>query len=323
MDNLTTDTRVVVTGGNGFLGKSVLKHLKKQGINHNNIFAPSSNDFDLTSEKDVKNLYKEYKPNIIIHLAAEVGGIGAISENPGRFFYANTIMGLYLVEYGREYGIDKLVFVGSGCSYPKYCNIPFNEQDLWNGFPDDNVAPYAIAKKSLIVLLKAYHKQYGLQSSIVIPTNLYGPADHFYSKGSHVVPALITKIHKAKINNEDHINCWGTGDATRDFLYVDDAAKGILASMVRINNPTPINLGSGQEISITDITHKIMNLFNYSGKIIWDTNKPEGQPRRLLDINKANLLLNWQPTTNIEQGLIKTIEWFHNNYTENETYHAE
>lgn len=307
---------ILITGGNGFLG-SYVKSLASNSLSKSHtVIAPSSKEYDLTSEKDVQNLYESTRPNIVIHLAANVGGIDTISNNAGNIFFDNMIMGLYIVKYAHKFGVDRLSFVSSGCSYPKHCPIPFNENDLWNGFPEELISYYAIPKKSLIVMLQAYKKQFNLNSSVVIPSNLYGPNDHFFDKRSHVIPAIVTKIFLAKRNNQEYLQCWGSGEATRDFLYVEDAARAILLAALNINDPDPINIGGGLETSIKDITYKIKKLLSYSGEIIWDTTKPEGQPKRLLDIQKAKSLLGWEPTVGIDEGLKKTIDSFMQTYNE-------
>lgn len=301
---------ILITGGNGFLGHYVKNLANETLLDTYSIVAPSSKEYDLTSEKDVYSLYENTRPSLVIHLAANVGGIDTIYNNAGDIFFDNMIMGLYIVKYAHKFGVDKLSFVSSGCSYPKYCPIPFNEKDLWNGFPEELISYYAIPKKSLIVMLQAYKKQYNLNSSVIIPSNLYGPNDHFFDKRSHVIPAIVSKIFLAKKENQKYIQCWGSGAATRDFLYVEDASRAILLGALNINDPDPINIGGGSEISIEDITYKIKNLLSYEGDIIWDTTKPEGQPKRLLDISKAKLVLGWEPTVGIDEGLKKTVDSF-------------
>lgn len=301
---------ILITGGNGFLGHYVKNLANETLLDTYSIVAPSSKEYDLTSEKDVYSLYENTRPSLVIHLAANVGGIDTIYNNAGDIFFDNMIMGLYIVKYAHKFGVDKLSFVSSGCCYPKYCPIPFNEKDLWNGFPEELISYYAIPKKSLIVMLQAYKKQYNLNSSVIIPSNLYGPNDHFFDKRSHVIPAIVSKIFLAKKENQKYIQCWGSGAATRDFLYVEDASRAILLGALNINDPDPINIGGGSEISIEDITYKIKNLLSYEGDIIWDTTKPEGQPKRLLDISKAKLVLGWEPTVGIDEGLKKTVDSF-------------
>lgn len=305
--------RVIVTGGNGFLGKSVVKKLNEMGYDPSFIFVIRKSQFDLTKENHVKKLYEEYKPDTVIHLAAEVGGIGANMLNPGRFFYANMSMGLNLIEHARIANLKKFVYVGTVCAYPKFCSAPFKETDLWNGYPEETNAPYGIAKKSLFVMLEAYYQQYGLNSSILLPVNLYGPGDNFDINSSHVIAALIQKCEHAKKNNLKSIECWGTGESTREFLYVDDAANGIVKAINKAGYPAPINLGSGYEIKIKDLAYKITKMCDYSGDLVWDTTKPDGQPRRLLDISRAKQILDWEPQQDFDEGLQKTIEWYRGN----------
>jgi nucleoside-diphosphate-sugar epimerase len=280
------------------------------GYNPNTIIVPRKAQYDLTQQESVNRLFEDTNPDIVIHLAAEVGGIGANMKYPGRFFYANMSMGINLIEQSRLNNIKKFVFVGTVCAYPKHCPAPFKEFDIWNGYPEETNAAYGVAKKSLFTMLEAYYQQYELKSTILVPVNLYGPRDNFNPNSSHVIPALIHKCETAKRNNIDRIECWGTGDSTREFLYVDDAADGIVCSISKIDYPTPINLGSGHEISIKDLIHKISKLCGYNGEIVWDTSKPDGQPRRLLDISKAKALLDWEPKQNFEDGLINTINWY-------------
>jgi len=305
--------KVIVTGGAGFLGQSVVKKLLEAGFDPSKIVVPRKADIDLTKEANVIKLYEDHKPDIVVHLAAEVGGIGANMENPGRFFYANMSMGLNLVEQARVHNIKKFVFVGTACAYPKFCPSPFKEEDLWNGYPEETNAPYGVAKKAIYLMLEAYQQQYGLKSAVLIPVNLYGPNDNFNPASSHVVPALIRKCVSAKNNKEPFIECWGTGSATRDFLYVDDAANGIIEAVLKIDSPIPINLGSGSEIRIKDLIDKIVKYCEYDGEIRWNSSKPDGQPRRLLDISKAKELLGWEPKQNFDDGLQQTVEWYKNN----------
>jgi GDP-L-fucose synthase len=305
--------KVIVTGGAGFLGQSVVKKLLEAGFDPSKIVVPRKADIDLTKEANVIKLYEDHKPDIVVHLAAEVGGIGANMENPGRFFYANMSMGLNLVEQARIHNIKKFVFVGTACAYPKFCPSPFKEEDLWNGYPEETNAPYGVAKKAIYLMLEAYQQQYGLKSAVLIPVNLYGPNDNFNPASSHVVPALIRKCVAAKNNKEPFIECWGTGSATRDFLYVDDAANGIIEAVLKIDSPIPINLGSGSEIRIKDLIDKIVKYCEYDGEVRWNSSKPDGQPRRLLDISKAKELLGWEPKQNFDDGLRQTVEWYKNN----------
>lgn len=305
--------KVIVTGGAGFLGQSVVKKLLEAGFDPTKIVIPRKADIDLTKEANVIKLYEDHQPDIVVHLAAEVGGIGANMENPGRFFYANMSMGLNLVEQARVHNIKKFVFVGTACAYPKFCPSPFKEEDLWNGYPEETNAPYGVAKKAIYLMLEAYQQQYGLKSAVLIPVNLYGPNDNFNPSSSHVVPALIRKCVSAKNNKEPFIECWGTGSATRDFLYVDDAANGIIEAVLKIDSPIPINLGSGSEIRIKDLIDKIVKYCEYDGEVRWNSSKPDGQPRRLLDISKAKELLGWEPKQNFDDGLRQTVEWYKNN----------
>lgn len=305
--------KVIVTGGAGFLGQSVVKKLLETGFDPSKIVIPRKADIDLTKEANVIKLYEDHQPDIVVHLAAEVGGIGANMENPGRFFYANMSMGLNLVEQARVHNIKKFVFVGTACAYPKFCPSPFKEEDLWNGYPEETNAPYGVAKKAIYLMLEAYQQQYGLKSAVLIPVNLYGPNDNFNPASSHVVPALIRKCVAAKNNKEPFIECWGTGSATRDFLYVDDAANGIIEAVLKIDSPIPINLGSGSEIRIKDLIDKIVKYCEYDGEVRWNSSKPDGQPRRLLDISKAKELLGWEPKQNFDDGLRQTVEWYKNN----------
>ena len=305
--------KVIVTGGAGFLGQSVVKKLLEAGFDPTKIVIPRKADIDLTKEANVIKLYEDHQPDIVVHLAAEVGGIGANMENPGRFFYANMSMGLNLVEQARVHNIKKFVFVGTACAYPKFCPSPFKEEDLWNGYPEETNAPYGVAKKAIYLMLEAYQQQYGLKSAVLIPVNLYGPNDNFNPASSHVVPALIRKCVSAKNNKEPFIECWGTGSATRDFLYVDDAANGIIEAVLKIDSPIPINLGSGSEIRIKDLIDKIVKYCEYDGEVRWNSSKPDGQPRRLLDISKAKELLGWEPKQNFDDGLQQTVEWYKNN----------
>ncbi|NBT12760.1 MAG: GDP-L-fucose synthase [Planctomycetia bacterium] len=302
--------RIVVTGGAGFLGRAVCRLLLARGVRADRLFVPRRCDFDLTVEADVARLYDTARPDVVIHLAAEVGGIGANMAQPGRFFYANMAMGLHLVEYARRRGLEKFVHTGTVCAYPKHCPIPFREDDLWNGYPEETNAPYGIAKKSIFVMLDGYRRQYGLKSAVVVPVNLYGPGDNFDPASSHVIPALIRKCEEARLVAADTIVCWGTGSATREFLYVDDAAEGIVRAAETIEDPVPINLGGGIEIPIRDLVVKIAAACGYEGQIAWDASKPDGQPRRALDISRARSLLDWEPRQDFETGLASTVKWW-------------
>lgn len=305
-----TEQRITITGGAGFLGRVVCDVLRQRGVPDDHISVPRRIDYDLTEERDVSRMYDDFSPDIVIHLAAEVGGIGANREHPGRFFYANAAMGMHLIEHGRRRNIKKFVQTGTVCAYPRDTPVPFCEEDLWNGYPEETNAPYGVAKKSLFVMLDAYKREYGLDSAVVVPVNLYGPADNFDLETSHVIPALIRKCCAAADNGEQSITVWGTGSASREFLFVDDAAEGIVRAAEVMEEPTPINLGTGREIKIKDLVELIARLCGFTGDIIWDATKPDGQPRRCLNISRAKSLLNWEAATDLEKGLAQTIEWF-------------
>ena len=302
------DKKVIVTGGAGFLGRHVLKKLKERGATY--IKVPRQADFDLTTESGVKKMYSEFTPDIVLHLAAEVGGIGANQKNPGRYFFANMAMALHLIEQARCSNIKKFVQVGTICAYPKFCPVPFKEENLHDGYPEETNAPYGIAKKAAMVMLDGYHRQYNLASSYVLPVNLYGPYDNFNLQTSHVIPALIRKCVTALNENHDFISCWGTGSASREFLYVDDAAEGIIRATETMEEPIPINLGTGNEITIKNLVETIASLVGFNGEIRWDSSKPDGQPRRMLDTSRAKKLLNWEAKVSFKDGLKKTIDWW-------------
>ncbi|UCD29338.1 MAG: GDP-L-fucose synthase [Planctomycetota bacterium] len=302
--------RFTVTGGGGFLGKFVCEKLKARGVPADHLFIPRSSQYDLTHEATAKRLYDDAKPDVVIHLAAEVGGIGANQANPGRYFYTNLAMGLHLIEQARIAGVKKFVQVGTICAYPKFTPTPFSEDDLWNGYPEETNAPYGIAKKSLLVMCQAYRQQYGLNSIYLLPVNLYGPGDNFDPQTSHVIPAIIRKCIQAKEQGDDKIVCWGDGSPTREFLYVEDAAEGILLAAEKYNDPDPVNLGSGQEISIADLVNTIARLTGFTGRIEWDTTKPNGQPRRCLEVTRAKERFGFVAKTGLETGLKVTIEWY-------------
>ena len=302
--------RVCVTGGGGFLGRFVCQQLQACGVSPENLAVPRKGDFDLTVESEVTRLYETLKPTVVIHLAAEVGGIGANRLHPGRFFFANMAMGLHLVEHARRYGLAKFVHTGTVCAYPKLTPIPFREEDLWNGYPEETNAPYGIAKKALFVMLDGYKREYGLDSAVVVPVNLYGPGDNFDPESSHVIPALIRKCDEACQRGDDKITCWGTGEPSREFLYVEDAADGIVRAAQRIDTPEPINLGTGEEVRVKDLVEMIADMVGFHGRIEWDPTKPDGQPRRSLDATRARELLDWQAQMPFEQGLRRTIDWW-------------
>lgn len=310
--------RIILTGGAGFLGRHVVEHLHARGVPDGNIFIPRRRDFDLTEMAEVQRLYrvafKNAKADVVIHLAAEVGGIGANRDNPGRYFYANMAMALHLIEQARLDGLiergGKFVQTGTICAYPKFAAIPFKEDDIWNGYPEETNAPYGIAKKAAWQMLDAYKLQYKMHSTYVLPVNLYGPWDNFDLHTSHVIPALIRKCVEAQNRGDKEIVCWGTGAASREFLYVDDAAEGILRATEVMDDPTPVNLGAGFEITIKNLVELIVKLTGFKGAITWDSTKPDGQPRRQLNVEKASKLLGWKAQMGFEEGLKRTIEWF-------------
>lgn len=303
-----TTKRVVVTGGAGFLGGFVVDKLKTRGCKE--IFVPRRVNYDLTSEQAVVRMYENYRPDVVVHLAAEVGGIGANQHHPGRFFYKNMAMGLHLIEHARIQRIEKFVQVGTVCAYPKVTKVPFREEDLWEGYPEETNAPYGIAKKALFVMLDAYYREYGLKSALVVPVNLYGPGDNFSPESSHVIPALIKKYMDALVAGADKVTCWGTGNASREFLYVEDAAEGVLRAAEEMDVSTPINLGTGKEVSIKDLARVIAQLVGFKGETVWDTTKPDGQLRRCLDTQRAKHLLGWKAETTLLEGLQNTVSWY-------------
>jgi len=301
--------KVVVTGGAGFLGSFVVEKLRERDW-CGEIFVPRSRDYDLREKEAVIGMYEDARPNIVIHLAGIVGGIGANRANPARFFYDNLIMGIQVMHYAYLYGVEKFVAIGTVCAYPKYTPVPFKEENLWNGYPEETNAPYGLAKKMLLVQAQAYRQQYGFNAIYLLLVNLYGPRDNFDPETSHVIPALIRKCIEAKERGDDHIVVWGTGKPTREFLYVEDAAEGIILATERYNKPDPVNLGSGMEISIKDLVHLIARLTGFNGRIVWDTSKPDGQPRRCLDTSKAEKYFGFRAKTPFEEGLRRTIKWY-------------
>jgi GDP-L-fucose synthase len=310
--------RIVLTGGAGFLGRAVMDRLTARGATQ--VFIPRRREYDLTREADVARLYKDAKPDVVIHLAAEVGGIGANQANPGRYFFANMAMALHLVEQGRLAGIRKFVQTGTICAYPKFTPVPFNEANLWDGYPEETNAPYGVAKKAAMVMLDGYRRQYGLPSAYLLPVNLYGPWDNFDLSTSHVIPALIRKCVEAQHAGASHISCWGTGSASREFLYVEDAAEGLVRAAEVMDEPTPINLGTSMEITIRELVTLIARLVGFHGEIRWDPTKPDGQPRRCLDTERASALLGWRAKVGFEEGLRKTIEWYRSHRDHRSTY---
>lgn len=313
--------RIIVTGGAGFMGRVVRQKLLERGVAEKDIVVPRRREFDLTEAAEVARLYRTafgaQKVDVVLHLAAEVGGIGANRANPGRYFYANMAMALHLIEQGRLDGLNdrggKFVQVGTICAYPKFTPVPFREEELWNGYPEETNAPYGVAKKAAWQMLDAYRMQYGLASAYVLPVNLYGPHDNFDLESSHVIPALIRKCVEAERRGDKEIVCWGTGSASREFLYVDDAAEGVVRAAEVMEDPTPINLGASFEITIKDLVNLIVRLTGFKGAVTWDATKPDGQPRRCLDTQRAQRLLGWKATTGFEEGLAKTIAWYRGN----------
>jgi GDP-L-fucose synthase len=300
--------RVIVTGGAGFLGSHVVETLRQRGCG--GVIVPRIEDFDLRNEADILRLYASARATMVIHLAAVVGGIGANRENPGKYFYDNAIMGILLMEHARRQQIGKFVAIGTICAYPKFSPVPFKEEDLWNGYPEETNAPYGLAKKMMLVQAQAYRQQYGYNAIFLLPVNLYGPGDNFDPASSHVIPALIRKCFEAQQQGKSEIVVWGDGSATREFLFVDDAAEAIVLASERYNEPDPVNLGAGFEIAIKDLVRLIADLSGFHGKIVWDTTKPNGQPRRMLDTRRAKERFGFEAKTRFEEGLRKTIEWY-------------
>ncbi len=300
--------RILLTGGAGFLGGRVRTRLESAGAGE--VFVPRRREYDLTEAAAVTQAYEDARPHTVIHMAAEVGGIGANRDNPGRFFYANMAMGLHMVEEARRRGVAKFVQVGTVCSYPKHTPVPFVESDLWNGYPEETNAPYGIAKKALLVMLQGYRDQYGLNGVYLLPVNLYGPGDNFDLHSSHVIPALIRKCEEARIAGAGQVECWGTGSASREFLYVDDCADAIVAAAERLESPDPVNVGAASEIRIRDLTELIARLTGFEGRLAWDPSKPDGQPRRALDTSRARELFGFEATTRLDDGLQRTIDWY-------------
>ena len=324
-----SNKRILVTGGAGFLGSFVVEKLQERGCK--DIFVPQSKDYNLVEMEAVKRVYQDAKPDIVIHLAARVGGIGANRANPGKFFYDNLMMGAQMMEVGRQVRIEKFVAIGTVCAYPKFTPVPFKEEDLWNGYPEETNAPYGLAKKMLLVQAQAYRQEYGFNAIYLLPVNLYGPRDNFDPESSHVIPALIKKCFEANLiadskqkavssnaaysivptsDSPRTVGAWGTGKASREFLYVEDAAEGILLATERYNKPDPVNLGAGFEITIKNLVELIAKLTGFKGEIVWDSSKPDGQPRRMLDISRAEKEFGFRAKTGFEEGLRKTIDWY-------------
>jgi GDP-L-fucose synthase len=302
---------VLVTGGSGFLGGRVLDELGRHGVAE--VAAPRSSEYDLRDREAIRAAIADTRPDVVVHLAAVVGGIGANMATPGQFFYENAIMGIQLIEESRLAGLQRFVCVGTVCAYPKHVPVPFREDELWNGYPEETNAPYGLAKKMLLVQLQAYRQQYGFDGIYLLPVNLYGPNDNFDERTSHVIPALIKKCAEAVDAGADSITCWGTGSASREFLYVDDAAAGIVDAADRYSSGEPVNLGSGQEITIAALTELIAELVEFRGEIVWDTSKPDGQPRRWLDTSRAEKEFQFRAGTELREGLQRTIDWYRSN----------
>jgi GDP-L-fucose synthase len=298
---------VAVPGGSGFLGSEVVKRLEAAG---SSVFVPRSRDYDLTTEDRVRAMYEDSRPDVVVHLAARVGGIGANQRSPGTFFYDNLQMGALLIEHARRTGLEKFVCVGTVCSYPKFATVPFREDDLWSGYPEETNAPYGIAKKALLVQLQAYRQEFGMRGIYLIPVNLYGPRDNFDLESSHVIPALIRKCVEAAERGDDVIEVWGSGEPTREFLYVEDAADGIVAAAERYEGGEPVNLGTGREISIRDLASLIAELTGFRGTFSWNAARPDGQPRRALDVSRARDRFGWTAKVPFEEGLEATISWY-------------
>jgi len=313
--------RVCVTGGAGFLGSFVVDALRKRGCSE--IIVPRKRDYDLLQAEAIERLFRESRPEVLFHLAATVGGIAANAQNPGTFFYENAIMGIQLVEYARRYGVEKTIVVGTICAYPKFAPIPFREESLWDGYPEETNAPYGIAKKALLVQCQAYRQQYGMNAIYLLPVNLYGPRDNFDLESSHVIPALIRKALAAKAQGLPEMTCWGDGSPTREFLYVEDCAEGLLLAGERYEGEEPVNLGSGAEISIRQLVEQVNEACGYRGRVRWDTTRPNGQPRRKLDVQRAEKEFGFTARTTLPDGLRKTIEWYDHSSKAPENGHAE
>jgi GDP-L-fucose synthase len=303
--------RVVVTGGAGFLGSFVVQQLRAKGCRH--IVVPRSRDYNLVQMEAVRRLYSESRPDIVIHLAARVGGIGANQSNPGRFFYDNLMMGTQLIEVGREQGLEKFIAIGTICAYPKFAPVPFKEDDIWTGYPEETNAPYGLAKKMMLVQSQAYRQQYAFNSIVLFPVNLYGPGDNFDLETSHVIPALVRKCAEAQEAGASEIILWGDGTPTREFLYVEDAAEGILLAAEQYNDSRPLNLGTGEEITIRKLASLVAEEVGYQGEIKWDATKPNGQPRRCLDVSRVKQAIGFQAKHSLREGLTKTVRWYRAN----------
>jgi GDP-L-fucose synthase len=302
------ERRVAITGGSGFLGSALMERMQAAGYHH--LSAPRRRDYDLTETAAVERFYADANPEALIHLAALAGGIGANMRRPGDFFYQNAVMGIQLIEYARRTGVEKVVVIGTVCAYPKFTPAPFREEELWNGYPEETNAPYGLAKKMLLVQAQAYRQQYGMNVIYLLPANLYGPRDNFDLETSHVIPALIRKCLDAKRANRSEIACWGTGAPSREFLYVEDAAEAIRLALERYDQPEPVNVGTGREVTIKALAELIAQLTGFTGRLAWDTSRPDGQPRRALDTSRAEQLFGFRAATSLEEGLKRTIDWY-------------
>jgi GDP-L-fucose synthase len=300
--------RILVTGGAGFVGRPLCARLEERGAA--DVVVPRSRDFDLTDPAATARLFAAAQPELVVHLAAEVGGIGANRRNPGRFFYANAMMGVNVVEEARRHGVGKLLVVGTVCSYPKFAPVPFREEDLWGGYPEETNAPYGLAKKSLLVMLQAYREQYGVNGIYLMPVNLYGPGDDFDLENSHVIPALLRKFEEARLVGAEEVQCWGTGRASREFLYVDDCAEALTLALERYDGAEPINVGAAREITIRELAELIAEVTGFEGRIVWDPAQPDGQPRRRLDTSRARELFGFEASTGLREGLRRTLDWY-------------
>ncbi|MDC3958599.1 GDP-L-fucose synthase family protein [Polyangium jinanense] len=306
-----SDSKILVTGGAGFLGSHVVEVLKARGARQ--IVVPRSAEFDLTDAHATRSLFETHRPDLVLHLAARVGGIGANRRHPGTFFRDNMAMGLHVLEEARRAGTPKVVVAGTICAYPKFAPVPFREEDLWNGYPEETNAPYGIAKKALLVMAQAYRKEFGSKFVVVFPVNLYGPRDNFDLEDSHVIPAMIRKFVEARLRGERSVVLWGDGSPTREFLYVEDAAEGLVRAAERYDGEEPVNLGAGREVSMRDLAATIAKACGYDGDIVWDTSRPNGQPRRMLDVSRAREWFGFEARTALEEGLAKTIGWYEEN----------
>ncbi len=308
MSTFFKNKRIVVTGGAGFLGSYIIEGLKGHGCK--NVLVPKRENYDLVKMDDINRMYEDMMPDIVIHLAAVVGGIGANRAHPGEFFYKNLMMGVQLIEQGRLRNIEKFVAIGTVCAYPKFTPVPFKEKDIWDGYPEETNAPYGLAKKMQLVQSQSYRAEYGFNSIFMLLVNLYGPSDNFNPDSSHVIPALIKKCVDAIDSGADHIDCWGTGNVSREFIYAADAAEGILLATEHYNSSEPVNIGAGFEITIKGLTEKIVKLTGFTGEIRWDSSKPDGQPRRCLDVSRAKEYFGFEAKTDFDEGLRATIEWY-------------